>query len=183
MQTEIETRFLEINKEELAKKLVSLGATDEGEEMLEEEIFHMNDSVAAVKNRFVRLRKTKGKVRLTYKERTATAVDGAQEVEFDVSDIAKCSELFGKIGLTAVRHVEKYRRTLKLGDVTLDIDTWPKIPAYVEVEGPSVESLKDACNKLELDWEKRFDGDAREVFRHYGHDMDKLTVVTFSEFK
>jgi hypothetical protein len=40
MQKEIETRFLEINKEEFIKKLISLGAIDKGEEKLEEIIFY-----------------------------------------------------------------------------------------------------------------------------------------------
>ena len=129
MQKEIETRFLDINKEELAKKLLSLGA------------------------------------------------------ELEVSDMDKCGELLRQIGLEAMRKLEKYRHTFELDGVTIDIDTWPKIPTYVEVEGPSVKSLQKACDKLDLDWEKRFDGDAREVFRHYGHDLDKISVATFSEFR
>ncbi|MFA6301157.1 MAG: hypothetical protein WC609_02290 [Candidatus Paceibacterota bacterium] len=43
MQKEIETRFLEIDKDKLVKKLVSLGAVDKGEEKLEEIIFHAAD--------------------------------------------------------------------------------------------------------------------------------------------
>ena len=47
MEKEIETRFLDIDKEELVKKLVSLGASDEGEEKLEEIIFHAADGRAS----------------------------------------------------------------------------------------------------------------------------------------
>ena len=67
--------------------------------------------------------------------------------------------------------------------MTIDIDMWPKIPVYAEIEGPSVESLKNICGKLGLDWDKRFDGDALEVFSHYGHNMDNLSIITFGEFK
>jgi len=45
-----------------------------------------------------------------------------------------------------------------------------------------VEALQNVCKKLGLDWEKRFDGDAREVFRKYGYDLDKIDVITFNEF-
>jgi adenylate cyclase class 2 len=181
MQKEIETRFLDINKDELAKKLVLLGALDEGEEKLEEIIFHAADLSWVGKRKFVRLRKTKGKIKLTYKENVEQAVDSAQEIELEVSDLNKCSEFFEKIGLQPMRRLEKYRHTFKLDGVTIDIDTWPKIPAYVEIEGPSVESLKTMCGKLDMDWEKRFDGDAREVFRRYGYDIDNITVITFNE--
>jgi len=183
MQKEIETRFLEINKDELVEKLISLGAVDKGEEKLEETIFHAADMSWVGKYKFVRLRKLKDKVQLTYKTNPKQAVDSALEVELEVSDMDKCSEFLQQVGLKAMRQAEKYRHTFKLGDVAIDIDTWPKIPVYAEIEGPSVESLKNVCNQLGLDWEKRFDGDAREVFRHYGYDLDNITLVTFSEFK
>ncbi len=181
MQKEIETRFLDINKDQLAQKIALLGAIDKDEEKVEEIIFHAADMSWVGKRKFVRLRKTKDKIKLTYKENVEQAVDSAQEIELEVSDLGKCSELLSKIGLTPMRQLEKYRHTFKLNGVTIDIDTWPKIPAYAEIEGPSVESLREICGKLDMDWEKRFDGDAREVFRHYGYDLDSITVITFSE--
>jgi adenylate cyclase class 2 len=181
MQKEIETRFLDINKDQLIERLISLGAIDKGEEKLEEIIFHAADRSWVGKRKFVRLRKTKNKIRLTYKENVEQAVDSAQEIEFEISDMDKCSEFLSKVGLAPMRKLEKYRHTFALDGVTIDIDTWPKIPAYVEIEGPSVEFLRDICGKLDMDWEKKFDGDAREVFRHYGYDLDNITVITFSE--
>lgn len=183
MEKEIETRFLDINKDELVKKLVALGATDKGEEKLEEIIFHAADGSWLGKRKFVRLRKTKGKIKLTYKENVGQTVDSAREIELEVSDLDKCSAFFEKVGLRAMRTLEKYRHTFELDGVTLDVDTWPKIPSYIEVEGTSVEALQSVCAKLGLDWEKRFDGDAREVFRHYGYDLDKIDKIAFSGIK
>jgi adenylate cyclase class 2 len=183
MQTEIETRFLEINKDELVKKLISLGAIDKGEEKLEETIFHAADGSWVGKSKFVRLRKTKNKIKLTFKTNVAQKVDSAMEIELEVSDVDKCRELLLQVGLKETRKVEKYRHTFKLSGVTIDVDTWPRIPVYAEVEGPSVESLQKICSQLSFDWEKRFDGDARQVFIHYGYDFDKVSLLTFNEFK
>ena len=183
MEKEIETRFLDINKDEILKKLASLGAVDKGEEKLEEVIFHASDGSWIGKRKFVRLRKTKNKIKLTYKENSEQTVDSAREIELELSDFDKCSSLFEKIGLRAMRQLEKYRHSFVLDEVTIDIDTWPKIPTYMEIEGPSVESLKIFCSKIGLNWEKRFDGDAREVFRNYKYDLDNITVITFSDFK
>ena len=80
-----------------------------------------------------------------------------------MSDLEKCSEFLERIGLKAMRKLEKFRHTWRLDDVSVDIDTWPKIPTYAEIEGPSVEAIKGFCDKATLNWEKRFDGDAREV--------------------
>jgi adenylate cyclase class 2 len=181
MQKEIETRFLDIDRDQLVQKLASLGAVDKGEEKLEEIIFHAADLSWVGKRKFVRLRKKNDRTVLMYKENIGQTVDSAQEIELEVSDLEKCSEFLGKLGLQPMRRLEKYRHTFELDGVTLDIDSWPKIPPYVEIEGPSVESLKTVCGKLDIDWKKRFDGDAREVFRKYGYDLDDITVITFSE--
>lgn len=183
MQKEIETRFLNIDKDAFVKKLILSGVADKGEEKLEEAIFSDQEMSWKGKGRFVRLRKTKGKIKLTYKSNQKQKVDSAQEIELEVSDFNKCTELFSNIGLKAIRQIEKYRHTFEFGDVIIDIDTWPKISTYVEIEGPSVESLKKFCEKFNLDWNKRFDGDAREVFKHYGYNLDNLSIVTFEEFK
>ena len=183
MEKEIETRFLEVDKDEIIKKFISAGAIDKGEEKFEEMIFYPVDMSWTGKGKFVRLRKTKDKIKLTYKENIEQTVDSAREIELEVSDLEKCRQFFEKVGLKVIRQLEKYRHTFELGGVSIDIDSWPKIPAYVEIEGPTVESLKSFCNQLGFDWEKRFDGDAMQVFKHYGFDLGKISVITFSEFK
>lgn len=87
------------------------------------------------------------------------------------------------LGLVAYRTVEKYRHTFVLDGVTLDIDTWPKIPVYVELEGESVSAIRDVAEKLGFIWENRFDGDPRFVFKKYGFDFDNIHTVTFSKFE
>lgn len=182
MEKEIETRFLDVDKKKLIEKLLAYGAVDKGEQKLDETIFHAADGSWLGKGKFVRLRKKGENITLTYKTNQQQQIDSAREIEFEVPDLKKCSDFLREVGLKPMRRAEKLRHTFRIGDVAVDIDTWPKIPVYAEFEGPSVESLKNACANLGLDWEKRFDGDAREVFRHYGYAMDELSVVTFTEF-
>ncbi|MEK9147606.1 MAG: class IV adenylate cyclase [Patescibacteria group bacterium] len=179
MKKEIETRFLDINKKEIVKMLILLGAVDKGEEKLEEIIFYDKNMKWKGKHRFVRLRKTKNKIELTYKSNQKQTINSAKEIEFEVSDFDKCLEFLNKIGLKIVRRLEKYRHKFKFDKVTIDIDKWPKIPAYIEIEGPSITSVKNICEKLNLDWNKRFDKDARAVFMRYGYDIDNIKVISF----
>lgn len=149
---EIECRFLEIDKEALIKKLVLLGAEDRGEEMLEETIIYDPELKWRDGHRFVRLRKIGDRSVVTYKEHQEWTVDGMVEIEFGITDYKKAELLFEKIGLVAFRHQQKKRHTFKLDGVTVDIDSWLKIPVYVELEGESEEALKEAAQKLGLDW-------------------------------
>jgi adenylate cyclase class 2 len=183
MSIEIETRFLEIDKEKLVSKLKSFNAVDMGDVKLNEIIFYDKDLTWMNENKFIRLRKKDGSTKLTFKSNKEQKVDSAKEIEFSVSSMADAKLFLEAIGLVQYRIVEKYRHTFKFDGVTLDIDTWPKIPTYVELEGDSVEDLKKVAGKLGLVWENRFDGDARYVFKKYGFDFDNIRTVTFDIFK
>ena len=183
MKTEIETRFLEIDKEKLILKLRKLGAKDKGEHKLEDIIFYDKDSKWLRENKLVKLRKLGNITKLILKQNREQKVDSAKEIEFSVSSLNEAKAFLEALGLVVSRMVEKYRHSFVLDGVTLDIDTWPKIPVYVELEGDSVEDLKFVANKIGLKWEDRFDGDPRFVYKKYGFDFDKIKTVTFDKFE
>lgn len=183
MHKEIETRFLDINKEGLIKKLISLSAVDNGENKLEEIIFYDKDLNWLNENKLVKLRKSKDVVKLIYKNNKEQTTDSAKEIEFEISNMEAGRDFLEAVGLKQYRIIEKYRHTFILDNVTIDIDTWPKIPVYVELEGDSIDSLKGIAERLGLNWENRFDMDPRFVFKKYGFDFDKIKVVTFNKFE
>jgi adenylate cyclase class 2 len=178
--TEIECRFLEIDKEALIKKLQELGAVDKGEVMLEETIIYDQEMTWPDKNRFIRLRKNGDHTELSYKEHNAHAVDGTYEIEFGIEDYTKAQLLFERIGFRAARQQEKKRHTFELGEVTVDIDTWPRIPTYVELEGETEEALKEAAQKLGYDWKDAdFHNAGWVIEQKYGIPFKKLRYYTF----
>ncbi len=182
--TEIECRFLEIDKEALIKKLIQLAAHDEGEQMLEETIIYDPELKWLGEERMVRLRKVGDKVKLTYKDQKIQTVDGTFELELTIDDYEKAELFFEKIGLRPFRRQQKKRHTFQLGDVTVDIDTWPRIPTYVELEGPSEDALKDAAKALSLDWKDANFHNARWVIENkYNIPVGKMTWFTFDRFE
>jgi adenylate cyclase class 2 len=182
---EIEVRFLEIDKAALIAKLHNLGAHDEGEEMLEEIIFDNAERTwQAEGKKFVRIRTGKRGTSVAYKNHSASAIDGVEEVELRVDDAAVAEVFLTRVGLVACRRNQKLRHTFKLGDVTLDIDTWPRIPTYVELEGPSENALKLAAAQLGLDWKNVCHDNARIVIEgRYGIPVGKMTWFTFDRFE
>lgn len=176
---EIECRFLEINKEEMVKKLTDLGAENEGEKMIEETVIYDKDLKWREEQKFVRLRKVGEKTKLTYKEHSVHTVDGTYEIEFEIEDYEKAEVMFEKIGLFPFRHQQKLRHTFHIAGVTVDIDTWPLIPTYVELEGESEEDLKKVAGMLELDWAKADFHNAKWVIEN----VYKIPVGTFRYYK
>ena len=179
---EIEVRFLEIDKDELVKKLKALGAEDLGETVLQEIIFYDPELKMLNDRQFVRLRTSREKTKLTYKHHKERSVDGAIEIEFEVSDPKQAEAFLEKLGIVAYRHQEKKRHTLTLDGVTADIDTWPGIPTYVELEGPSEEALKNLAAKIGFDWKDAVFDDARAVIEERYHvPVGKMRWFTFEK--
>ncbi len=54
-----------------------------------------------------------------------------------------------------------------LGGVELCIDTWPWIPTFLEIEGPSEEEVWEVAKKLGLDKSKAKFGSVDSTYRHY----------------
>lgn len=180
---EIEAKFLEIDVESIKRKLLDLGAIDEGEDLLREVIFN-KDEWCAGRQQFVRIRQTKDTVLLAFKDHGDQTLGATQEIEFAISDAEQVRKFLEAVGLTAFREQEKKRHKFRLGEVTVDIDTWPLVPPYLELEGPSKESLKAAARSLGLDWSKAVFGSARLVIEdHYHVPLSPLKHFTFGRIE
>lgn len=149
---EIECRFLEIDKEALIKKLYELDAEDHGEKLLEEIIIYDKDLKWRDENKRIRLRKSGNDLMLSYKEHASHTIDGTMEIEIGIDSLEKTELLLKKLGFISFRHQEKKRHTFVLDGVTLDIDTWPHVPTYVELEGKSEEDIKKVAKMIDYDW-------------------------------
>lgn len=181
---EIEVRFLDINIEKLLHKLHSLNAQDHGDKLLDEIIFYDEASTWSQKGQFVRLRKDGNKVVMCFKQHRETndPVKKTSEIEIVINDFTK-GELFLKsIGLVAYRRQQKRRHSFSLNEVIIDIDEWPKLPPYVEIEGSSLESIKETASKLDLDWNNVVYDDAKVVIETiYKIPVSKLKYFTFDK--
>src|SRR3989338_2779634 len=182
---EIEVRFLDIDQNALIEKLRSLNARDLGEDFLSEVIFYDKAGRWQYKEKkFVRIRQTKTGVFLAFKHNEEDTATGTKEIEVEVGDFEKTKALLEEIGLAAFRENEKKRRTFLLGDVTVDIDTWPSVPTYVELEGPSEKSLKAAAKKLGLDWSKTvFESPRFVIEKYYKIPVSRLRFFTFQKIE
>ena len=69
-----------------------------------------------------------------------------------------------------------------LDGVEIDIDTWPYIPTYVEIEGKSTEDVTNMIDKLNLSKKQVTSIDVQEVFKkYYNIDIAKVEEVKFGE--
>ena len=177
MKIEYEVRVLEINPEEMIKKLEDLGATKNGEYDQKRYTYDLNPKDQA---KWIRLR-TNGEVTtLTLKNIENTTITGTKELEIEVSSFEDTQELLERIGFKYKAYQENKRIQYILDGVELDIDTWPLIPTYMEIEGKSVEDVEKIIEKLELDRSKITSLDVKAVYdKKYGIDIDEIPHLKF----
>src|SRR5665648_155507 len=99
MKDEIEAKFVNVNIDDIRRKLTVAGAI----------LVHPMRDIKRVaidtpemkkKDAFVRIRDEKDKTTITYKQFNALAIDGVKEIEVVVSDFNTAVELFEHAGLT-----------------------------------------------------------------------------------
>lgn len=186
---EIEVRFREIDPVRIKAVLVELGFSDKGEDFFTEIIFY-DKGLEWVKDRkittqYVRLRKTKHGIRLTYKkQRQDVETAEATEIEFTVSDIEAAKEFLETLGLIACRTQEKKRHSFSKGEVMVDIDTWPQVPTYLEIEGSSEELLMETADSLGLDWKNvTWENAGNLIEKYYGLEVSKMKYYCFDKIE
>lgn len=177
MHTEYEVRVLEINSEEIIKKLEELGAVKQGDWNQKRYVY---DLKPARDGEWIRLR-TNGEITtLTYKNVYKNSIDGTKETEIIVNDFEETNQFLNCIGFKSRSYQENKRIQYKLDGIEIDIDTWPMIPTYLELEGNSTEEVNKMLKKLNLDKSKVTTLSPQDIYiETYGIDITKMENIKF----
>ena len=177
MKTEYEVRVLEIDKDAIIKKLEELGATKENEYNQKRYVY---DLLEKDDGKWIRLRTNGKKTTLTYKDVTSDKIDGTKECEVEVSDFESTNEILNRMGYFSKAYQENKRIRYYLDEVEIDIDSWPMIPTYIEIEGKNEEEVRNTVKKLEIDDSKVTSLDVQSVYEQvYGIDISKIKELKF----
>lgn len=60
-----------------------------------------------------------------------------------------------------------------------ELDEWPKIPPYLEIEGEDVASVREAAEWLEIDPDTLTGMNTTKVYAHYGLDLGDFPQLRF----
>lgn len=184
MALEIEAKFLEVDKENLVSKLRTLGAEDLGENLLSEIIVYDRDLKMRKEQKFIRLRKVKDKCFLSYKHHKKISIDGTEEIELEIESMEKGVSFLESVGFVAYRRQEKRRHSFVLNNIKVDIDTWPKIPTYVEIEGGNEVEIKNTAKSLGFKWEDATFESARSIIEKvYSIPVGEFRLFTFEKIE
>ena len=178
---EFEIKFLEVDVPKLEKKLLETGAEKIGEYdysrmLLDYPDFRLNEN-----HSWLRLRTNGKETTLAYKADIKDKL-GVQEIEVVVDDYEKTYKLLKSLGLVVKREEKNKRIRYKKGEAVFDIDFWPGIPPYLEVEANSIKEAREAANELGFNGDKGLICSASAIYAKYGYNTQDYSSITFEGF-
>lgn len=176
MKTEFEVRILDVNVSELVERLEKVGAKFINNYNQKRYIY---DFKPVQNGKWVRLRTDGEKTTLTIKEIKNDGIAGTKELEIEVSDIEKTNLILEELGYKARSYQENKRTRYIYNNIEIDIDTWPKIPTYVEFEGQSEEELIRFVEMLGFTKDDLVTFGVSKIYKHYGLDIDSYNILKF----
>lgn len=141
--------------------------------------------------KWIRLRKTveeksdkstKEKITLTIKHVLKDNNSGIQqmkETEIFVNSFEEANELLENLGFYHRGYQEKRRVKYILEEHEIDIDTWPGLPTYFEVEGKDKEDLEKILNLLGYSFEDTISCTVDEIYKKMGIDINNMKELKF----
>jgi adenylate cyclase class 2 len=168
LKPEIEAKFLAVNHSELREKLQALGAVQKAElRLMRRKNYDYPDlRLDKEKNGWVRVRDEGNKVTLSYKQLNSRELDGTLEVNVTVDSFASTCSFLEQIGLESKTFQESKRESWQLEGCEIELDEWPWVKPYVEIEGPDETSVRKAAAALGLDWTQAVHGSVEVVYKN-----------------
>lgn len=179
METEYEVRVLNIDVDKVMHTLESIGAKKKGEYFQKRNIYNFNPRI---EGKWIRLRTNGEQTTLTIKNRyDDTKIGGTLELEEVVEDFDKTDKILNELGYTRELYQENKRITYYLDDVEFDIDSWPMIPTYIEIEGKNEEIVNKYVDILNLRNNEITCKNIKDVYSKYNIDLDNYKELKFEE--
>ena len=97
-----------------------------------------------------------------------------------MSDFEKTNQLLQLMGYKHKAYQENKRIRYIFNGVEIDIDSWPLIPSYMEIEGKSEEEIMEALKILSIDQNKITTLNCSDIYKEiYNIDIDKIVELRF----
>ena len=174
MAHEVETKVLGVNPESISASMAALGAQKILDTTFTVDWFRTAGSAEGDDDWYLRIRTSSaGKSEITWKG--ASRVLGAsrthKEINIQVEDPEAATDLFTNINLEKYAHQEKHRKSWVYLEWRFDLDAYPNVPPYLEIEGHNEEHIQEAIALLKLQTNEKYPGGERVLIQEkYGQN-------------
>lgn len=174
MGFEIETKVLAVPVAELIHRLEELNALKILDTRLTVDWYRPADEKTGDEKWYLRIRsRADGSAEMTWKGKSDILGSSRKhkEINIPLDDFMLMGDFLESIGMVTYAHQEKDRISYELNEWRIDIDTYPDMPSYAEIEGHSEEHIQEALSLLHLEGHTCLaEGERTLIEREYGLD-------------
>lgn len=185
MQTEIEAKFIQQDHNAVRAKLKSLGAElVMAERTMRRANFDFPDlRLNDTQGGWVRVRDEGDKITLSYKQSDDTTVTGMQEVNLVINDFEEAIQFLKAVGITRQKALQETKReSWQLDGVAIELDTWPWLKPFVEIEAPTQEKLEQTAKLLGYSMQDALFGSVVPAYQAE-YDITSDEMANWPEYK
>jgi adenylate cyclase class 2 len=176
MPIEHEAKILDIDPEAAERLILDKGGQKLADRFMRRYVY---DITPGDQSKWIRLRDTGNETTLTVKEITSDGIDGTHEIEVGVDDFATTNALLGMLGFTPKSYQETKRTSFILDGAQVEIDTWPQIPPYLEIEAGSTDEVIRIAGLLGYTEADLTGENTIKIYTRYGIDLNTITELRF----
>lgn len=165
---EVEYKILDVDPEAIARVMKTIGATEVYNDIRTITYFDYADRRLMKAGEGIKLTE-EGKIKLEHTRKATN--DQSDTVKLFVSRKEEALEFLQRLGLKPISQVQVRRISYELGEIDFDIDCFPGIPPFMEIDlADSAITLKELLNQLNLDTHEPIVASTPEIFAHYSKD-------------
>ena len=138
-------------------------------------------------NRFfkwIRLRQDGEIVEITikyiYSNKANYNIDEVKEIEIKTDNFEMANKLIEEMGYYRKKLAEKKRDSYSYQSMDIEIDEWPLLEPYIEIEGTNIDKIYEFANLLGYSKEQTRIMNTEDVYLEKGIDLSKYEEMTFN---
>ncbi|WP_159839918.1 class IV adenylate cyclase [Nocardia sp. CY41] len=176
MPIEHEAKILDIDPDVIGQHIVDKGGRKVGERFMRRYVYDVTPGDAS---KWIRLRDNGDGTTLAVKHIVSDAIDGTHEVEVGVADFTATNALLETLGFTAKSYQETERVSFVLDGAQLELDTWPRIPPYLEIEAATKDEVIRIAGLLGYTEADLTSENTIKIYARHGIDLDAVRELRF----
>jgi adenylate cyclase, class 2 len=187
MHTEIEAKFLHIDHEAMRARLAELGAQCVAPKRLmrRKNYDTQDNALDHDKHAWVRVRDEGDKITMSYKQLNDRTLHGTKEVNLVIDSFEQADAFLRALGLEARSYQETKRESWVLDGIEIELDEWPWIDPYLEIEGKTEIEVRNMATKLGLSWDDALHGSVeiayQDQYNATDEEIDNIPVIRFED--
>lgn len=135
-------------------------------------------------NKWVRLRQSNEKIELTTKhvfDKNDHNIQKVIESEIEVSSLEDTNKILESIGIHKRSYQEKIRTSYKYKTADIEIDIWPMLKPYMEIECDEEEIIDEIIEILDLKDKEIVSVNTETLYKQIGVNIHEISELKFED--